>query len=109
MSPENIFGGWHFIIIAFPRVYSSDTRSRSFQNLPSSINNPNNRNRSFETKRIFYQLTDTGWNWPSRPTWTSNSPQLPSLTTRVKRGMWSVFHGSSYAAEALEATNVPFP
>jgi len=22
MSPENIFGGWHFIIIAFPRVFS---------------------------------------------------------------------------------------
>jgi len=60
MSPKNIFGGWHFIIIAFPRVFSSDTRSRSFQNLPSSINDPNNRNRSFETKRIFYQLTDTG-------------------------------------------------
>jgi len=54
------------------------------------------------------KLTDTGWDWP-RPTWTSSSPQLPSLTTLVKRCMLSIFHGSSYAAEAHEAPNVPFP
>jgi len=103
-----IFSSWNFIIFAFPQVFSSDTRSRSFVNLPLSINNPNNHNRLFHTKRILHQLTDTGWDWP-RPTWTWSSPQLPSLTTRVKRCMGSVFHGSSYAAEALAAPNVPFP
>jgi len=100
-----IFSTWHFIIIAFPQVFSSYTRSRSFANLPSSINNPNNRNRSFHTKRILYQLIDTGWDWP-RPTRTSSLPQQPSLITHVKRCMRSVFHGSSYAAEAPD---VPFP
>ena len=81
-------------------MFSSDTRSRLFFNLPLNRNNPNNHNRSFDTKRILYQLIDTGWDWP-RPAWTSSSPKLPSLTTRVKRCMRSVFHGSSYAAEAL--------
>ena len=55
-----IFSSGHFIIIAFPQVFSSHTMSRSFVNLPLSINNPNNHNRSFHTKRIFYQLTDAG-------------------------------------------------
>jgi len=46
-----IFSNWHFIIIAFPQVFSSDTRSKSFFNLPLSKNNPNNHNWSFDTKR----------------------------------------------------------
>ena len=103
-----IFSNWHFITIAFPQVFSSDTRSRSFVNLPLSINNPNNHNRSFHTKHIFYQLTDTGQ--------AETGLDLPGHEAhhsfrRSKRASSAACDPFSMhpVTQALEAANVPFP
>ena len=100
-----ISSSWHFIIIAFPQVFSSDTRSRSFVNPPLSINNPNNHNRSFHMKRIFYQLTETGLDLPGhqthhsfrrsqRPSSAACDPFSMDPVTQLKRlkRLTSLFH-----------------